>query len=270
MLIISLEGGIAVGKSETLRAVQDLGLSDVECFLEPVQDWESVGGLNLLQRHYDGLELDDAKEKGERVFALQMYILSSMAKRLIRVLQSRANIAIVERSIQSARIFIELNKSHMSPEQYTVAKETCANLMKVETDPDTTKCSFAKVYLIPKNCAVEERVKKRGRSSERRLNLDYALAVHEKFKEEARRKALPILVNGEPKELGWKLYRIAKTMYAAMHLNASLHSVRLHQGPLSQTHDDNRRRADRRNDDNDDDDDDADNNSSGKQRKPTP
>jgi deoxyadenosine/deoxycytidine kinase len=168
---VFLEGNIGSGKSTVLAALK-LN-AHIDCVPEPVQKWSCLryssqgGTVNLLQRAYD-FPLTDA-------FELQVHINNTMIEAHETPLQKEgAKARVMERSLFSSNIFIDL--SYMSPSQRTVAKQMIEPYYELpHFQPDL----IVHLQADPETCL--ERIQKRKRPGEDKVNLDYLENLNSKM-----------------------------------------------------------------------------------------
>ena len=75
---------------------------DIEYIEEPVKEWQNLGGMNLLEAFYNNPE--------RWSFSFELYSMFSKIKALFNAVNSKKPIIIIERSIFSNKIFINLSK----------------------------------------------------------------------------------------------------------------------------------------------------------------
>ena len=99
--IYALEGNIGAGKTTIMKIICN-HFNDVEFVEEPVSQWQNLGGLNLLDAFYT-----DPKRWG---FSFEFYSLLTKIQALLKAAESDKPIIIIERSIFSNKIFMDLSK----------------------------------------------------------------------------------------------------------------------------------------------------------------
>lgn len=99
--IYALEGNIGAGKTTLLKIIGS-NFKDVELVEEPVKKWQNLGGMNLLDSFYS-----DPKRWG---FSFEFFSMLTKIKALLKVANSDKPIIIIERSILSNKIFIDISK----------------------------------------------------------------------------------------------------------------------------------------------------------------
>ena len=98
--IYALEGNIGAGKTTILK-ILGKHFKDVEFVEEPVKEWQNLGGMNLLDSFYS-----DPQRWG---FSFEFYSMLTKIKALLNAANSDKPIIIIERSILSNKIFMDLS-----------------------------------------------------------------------------------------------------------------------------------------------------------------
>ena len=98
--IYALEGNIGAGKSTVMKIISNQ-FHDVEFIEEPVKNWQNLGGMNLLDAFYS-----DPKRWG---FSFEFYSMLTKIQSLLKAAESDKPIIIIERSILSNKVFMELS-----------------------------------------------------------------------------------------------------------------------------------------------------------------
>ena len=99
--IYALEGNIGSGKT-TIMKIISIHFKDVEFIEEPVKQWQNLGGMNLLDSFYS-----DPKRWG---FSFEFFSMLTKIESLLKAAESDKPIIIIERSIFSNRVFMDLSK----------------------------------------------------------------------------------------------------------------------------------------------------------------
>ena len=98
--IYALEGNIGAGKTTILKMI-DKHFKDVEFVEEPVKEWQNLGGMNLLDSFYS-----NPQRWG---FSFEFYSMLTKIQALLKAADSDKPIIIIERSILSNKIFMDLS-----------------------------------------------------------------------------------------------------------------------------------------------------------------
>jgi len=99
--IYALEGNIGSGKTTIMKIISN-HFKDVEFIEEPVKQWQNLGGMNLLDSFYS-----DPKRWG---FSFEFFSMLTKIESLLKAAESDKPIIIIERSIFSNRVFMDLSK----------------------------------------------------------------------------------------------------------------------------------------------------------------
>ena len=99
-VIYALEGNIGAGKTTIMKIIGQY-FSSVEFVEEPVSDWQNLGGMNLLDAFYS-----DPQRWG---FSFEFYSMLSKIKALLNAANSDKPVIVIERSILSNGLFMELS-----------------------------------------------------------------------------------------------------------------------------------------------------------------
>lgn len=162
---VFIEGNIGSGKTTFLNHFQKY---DEVCLLtEPVDMWRNCGGVNLLELLY--------KEPYRWAFPFQSYVTLSMLN--THTFKTDKPVKLMERSIFSARYcFVEnmLRTDVLHQGMYNILQdwyEYFTSNVHIQAD--------LIVYLRTSPEVVYERMKKRGRSEESLVPLEYLRQLHE-------------------------------------------------------------------------------------------
>ena len=98
--IYALEGNIGAGKTTVMKIISN-HFNDVEFVVEPVKQWQNLGGMNLLDSFYT-----DPKRWG---FSFEFYSMLTKIQALLKAAESDKPIIIIERSILSNKVFMDLS-----------------------------------------------------------------------------------------------------------------------------------------------------------------
>ena len=98
--IYALEGNIGAGKTTILNILSNY-FKDIEFVEEPVKEWQNLGGENLLNSFYT-----DPKRWG---FSFEFFSMLTKIKALLNAANSDKPIIIIERSILSNKVFMDIS-----------------------------------------------------------------------------------------------------------------------------------------------------------------
>lgn len=163
---ILVEGNIAVGKSTFIHRLKNqLGVNaSIHC--EPVDKWTNLRGTNLLNEMY----LDPI----HRSFHIQSYIQLTMA--MTQQLFSNKPIKVMERSLDSGRhVFTEAMKvsRHIDSTEYNILDEWYQWLEQRNVPTNEI------IYLRSTPELALNRLRRRNRPEEEKVNLDYLTLIHD-------------------------------------------------------------------------------------------
>ena len=98
--IYALEGNIGAGKTTIMKIIGQY-FTSVEFVEEPVSQWQNLGGMNLLEAFYS-----DPERWG---FSFEFYSMLSKIKALLNAANSDKPVIVIERSILSNKVFMDLS-----------------------------------------------------------------------------------------------------------------------------------------------------------------
>ena len=98
--IYALEGNIGAGKTTIMKIIGQY-FTSVEFVEEPVSQWQNLGGMNLLDAFYS-----DPERWG---FSFEFYSMLSKIKALLNAANSDKPVIVIERSILSNKVFMDLS-----------------------------------------------------------------------------------------------------------------------------------------------------------------
>ncbi|CAG4983930.1 deoxynucleoside kinase [Colias croceus] len=161
---VLVEGNIGSGKTTFLEHFRHF--EDITLLTEPVEEWRNVQGWNLLDLMY--------KDPAKWAMTFQAYVSLTMLEMHRR--PTRTPVKLMERSLFSAKYcFVEQMKrlGTLHPAQFAVLDEWF-NFINREMPVNADLI----VYLKSSPSVVYERIKKRARSEEQCVPLDYIEQLH--------------------------------------------------------------------------------------------
>lgn len=169
--IYALEGNIGAGKSTIMKIISNQ-FHDVEFVEEPVNQWQNLNGCNLLNAFYS-----DPKRWG---FSFEFYSMLTKIQALLKAADSDKPIIIIERSILSNKVFMDLSNDlgKLDKMEYTMLINTY-NFYLENVYPQIAGI----IYL---DAPVEEcirRITKRNRGEECTIEKSYLNSIKEKMDE---------------------------------------------------------------------------------------
>jgi len=175
---VCVEGNIGSGKTMLLKYFSDK--EDVAVMEEPVVQWRNLHGHNLLDMMY--------KDPARWAHLFQSYVQLTMMEQHLR--PSSNAVKMMERSLFSARYCFVENLFHsgkLSEAEYLVYNEWFKMITKnVDIAVDLI------VYLKTDPKIVHERTKRRGRSEEQQIPLEYLEKLHRYYEEWLVEEKFPI------------------------------------------------------------------------------
>ena len=99
--IYSIEGNIGAGKTTILKIIGKT-FKDVSFVEEPISKWQNLGGENLLEKFY--------KNPERWCYSFEFYSMLTKVEALIKASNTKKSIIIIERSLLSNKIFIDISK----------------------------------------------------------------------------------------------------------------------------------------------------------------
>ena len=169
--IYALEGNIGSGKTTIMKIISN-HFKDVEFIEEPVKQWQNLGGMNLLDSFYS-----DPKRWG---FSFEFFSMLTKIEALLKAAESDKPIIIIERSIFSNRVFMDLSKElgKLDTMEYCMLINTY-NFYLAHVYPQISGV----IYL---DTPVDERIKRitrRNRGEECTIEKSYLEAIKNKMDE---------------------------------------------------------------------------------------
>ena len=179
--IYALEGNIGAGKTTILKIIGK-NFKDVEFVEEPVKQWQNLGGMNLLDSFYT-----DPKRWG---FCFEFFSMLTKIKALLNAANSDKPIIIIERSILSNKVFMDIS-------------EELGKLDKMEYRMLMNTYDFYIQHVYPQlsgiiylDTPVEEcirRITKRNRGEECSIEKSYLELLKKKFDEMANSSTMLVI-----------------------------------------------------------------------------
>ena len=169
--IYALEGNIGAGKTTIMNIISN-HFNDVEFVEEPVKQWQNLGGMNLLDAFYT-----DPQRWG---FTFEFYSMLTKIQALLKAANSDKPIIIIERSILSNKVFMELSNElgKLDKMEYAMLKNTYKFYL------DHVYPQLAGIIYL--DTPVEEcirRITKRNRGEECNIKKNYLEAIKKKMDE---------------------------------------------------------------------------------------
>ena len=180
--IYSIEGNIGAGKTTILKLIGST-IDDVMFVEEPVSQWQNLGGMNLLEKFYE-----DPDRWG---FSFEFYVMLSKLKALTRAAESDKEIIILERSLFSNKIFMDISSKlgKLNDLEYHMLMTTF-NFYVENVYPLLSGI----IYLRTTVNECIRRIAKRNRGEEASVDKNYLTMLQDKFDEFSNASSIPTLV----------------------------------------------------------------------------
>ena len=169
--IYALEGNIGAGKSTIMKIISNQ-FHDVEFVEEPVKQWQNLNGCNLLDSFYS-----DPKRWG---FSFEFYSMLTKIQALLKAADSDKPIIIIERSILSNKVFMDLSNDlgKLDKMEYAMLINTY-NFYLENVYPQIAGI----IYLDTPVDECIRRITKRNREEECTIEKSYLNSIKEKMDE---------------------------------------------------------------------------------------
>ena len=176
--IYALEGNIGAGKTTVLNLMSKT-FNDVEFVEEPVKDWQNLGGQNLLESFY--------KDPERWGFSFEFYSMLTKIQALLKAANSEKPIVIIERSILSNKLFMDLSNElgKLNPMEYKMLLNTYEFYLQ-NVYPQLSGV----IYLDTPVDECVKRIIKRNRGEECSIDKNYLESIKKKLDELAENSAI--------------------------------------------------------------------------------
>ena len=211
--IYTIEGNIGAGKTTILKIIGK-NFDDVTFVEEPVSQWQNLGGENLLEKFYQ-----DPERWG---FTFEFYSMLSKIKCLMKAADTEKNIIIIERSILSNKIFIDISKemNKLNDLEYGMLINTY-NFYRQNVYPILNGI----IYLNTPVDLCVQRIIKRNRGGESNVDKNYLLMLKEKFDELSNYSTIPTLVIDGNFDLERDSNKVGRDIHSFMSPNSSSKAI---------------------------------------------
>jgi deoxyadenosine/deoxycytidine kinase len=179
--IYALEGNIGAGKTTILKLLEK-HFKDVEFVEEPVKQWQNLGGMNLLDSFY--------KDPQRWGFSFEFYSMLTKIQALLNAANSDKPIIIIERSILSNKVFMELSNElgKLDKMEYCMLINTY-NFYLENVYPQISGV----IYLDTPVDECIKRIAKRNRGEECNIEKSYLEALKKKLDELANSSTMIVI-----------------------------------------------------------------------------
>ena len=167
--IYALEGNIGAGKTTMMKIIGQY-FTSVEFVEEPVSQWQNLGGMNLLDAFYS-----DPERWG---FSFEFYSMLSKIKALLNAANSDKPVIVIERSILSNKVFMDLSHElgKLEEIEYTMLMNTYHFYLQ-HVYPQLSGI----IYLDTPVDECIKRITKRNRGEECTIERSYLQSIKEKM-----------------------------------------------------------------------------------------
>ena len=167
--IYALEGNIGAGKTTIMKIIGQY-FTSVEFVEEPVSQWQNLGGMNLLEAFYS-----DPERWG---FSFEFYSMHSKIKALLNATNSDKPVIVIERSILSNKVFMDLSHElgKLEEIEYTMLMNTYHFYLQ-HVYPQLSGI----IYLDTPVDECIKRITKRNRGEECTIERSYLQCIKEKM-----------------------------------------------------------------------------------------
>ena len=179
--VYALEGNIGAGKTTLLKILGNY-FKDIEFVEEPVHQWQNLSGMNLLNVFYS-----EPKRWG---FSFEFYSMLTKIQALLKAADSDKPIIIIERSILSNKIFIDLSNElgKLEKMEYCMLMNTY-DFYLCHVYPQITGI----IYLDTPVDECIKRITKRNRGEECSIEKNYLEAIKKKLDELANSSTMIVI-----------------------------------------------------------------------------
>ena len=167
--IYALEGNIGAGKTTMMKIIGQY-FTSVEFVEEPVSQWQNLGGMNLLDAFYS-----DPERWG---FSFEFYSMLSKIKALLNAANSDKPVIVIERSILSNKVFMDLSheRGKLEEIEYSMLMNTYHFYLQ-HVYPQLSGI----IYLDTPVDECIKRITKRNRGEECTIERSYLQCIKEKM-----------------------------------------------------------------------------------------
>ena len=179
--IYALEGNIGAGKTTIMKIIGQ-HFTSVEFVEEPVSQWQNLGGMNLLEAFYS-----DPQRWG---FSFEFFSMLSKIKALLNTANSDKPVIVIERSILSNKVFMDLSHElgKLEEMEYRMLLNTYDFYLQ-HVYPQLSGI----IYLDTPVDECIKRITKRNRGEECSIERSYLQSLKEKMDEVANSSTMKVI-----------------------------------------------------------------------------
>ena len=179
--IYALEGNIGAGKTTIMKIIGQ-HFTSVKFVEEPVSQWQNLGGMNLLDAFYS-----DPQRWG---FSFEFFSMLSKIKALLNAANSDKPVIVIERSILSNKVFMDLSHElgKLEEMEYRMLLNTYDFYLQ-HVYPQLSGI----IYLDTPVDECIKRITKRNRGEECSIERSYLQSLKEKMDEVANSSTMKVI-----------------------------------------------------------------------------
>ena len=211
--IYSIEGNIGAGKTTILKIIEK-SFKDIAFVEEPISKWQNIGNENLFQKF---------SENPERwCFSFEFYSMLTKVEALIKAANCNQSIIIIERSLLSNKIFIDISKEmdKLNNMEYNILLKTWDFYIQ-NVYPQLSGI----IYLNTPVDVCVNRIIQRNRNEECNVDKSYLNILHEKFKELSNESTIPTLIVDGNYDLKRDSFKIGENIHNFMYSYQSVNAI---------------------------------------------
>jgi deoxyadenosine/deoxycytidine kinase len=211
--IYSIEGNIGEGKTTILKILEK-SFKDIAFVEEPISKWQNIGNENLLEKFYENPE--------RWCFSFEFYSMLTKVEALIKAANCNQSIIIIERSLLSNKIFIDISKEmdKLNNMEYNILLKTWDFYIQ-NVYPQLSGI----IYLNTPVDVCVNRIIQRNRNEECNVDKSYLNILHEKFKELSNESTIPTLIVDGNYDLKRDSFKIGENIHNFMYSYQSVNAI---------------------------------------------
>ena len=211
--IYSIEGNIGAGKTTILKIIEK-SFKDIAFVEEPISKWQNIGNENLLEKFYENPE--------RWCFSFEFYSMLTKIEALIKVASCDKSIILIERSLLSNKIFIDISKKmdKLNNMEYNILLKTWDFYIQ-NVYPQLSGI----IYLNTPVDVCVNRIIQRNRNEECNVDKSYLNILHEKFKELSNESTIPTLIVDGNYDLKRDSFKIGENIHNFMYSYQSVNAI---------------------------------------------
>ena len=211
--IYSIEGNIGAGKTTILKIIEK-SFKDIAFVEEPISKWQNIGNENLLEKFYENPE--------RWCFSFEFYSMLTKVEALIKAANCNQSIIIIERSLLSNKIFIDISKEmdKLNNMEYNILLKNWDFYIQ-----NVYPQLLGIIYLNTPVDVCVNRIIQRNRNEECNVDKSYLNILHEKFKELSNESTIPTLIVDGNYDLKRDSFKIGENIHNFMYSYQSVNAI---------------------------------------------